>query len=272
MVAIPKYEDYSLRELYQVLNAIRDDRYPEVYAALEKELASRTPASVAELEDCYYALDRRRNPEYAARLVEQIHALGGPTSLRSEKRTKKEITEEDRYKTFWRRFWALIIDGLVAGVPLALLSYVLQKVIGPEPSIQAYVYIDQGTDLIGLAYFIVLHAKFGQTVGKMATGVKVLDKSEQANISWGQAVMRDIVPVVFFVASLAYVIAFGVPADGDVLSGVSGFILYAYAIAAVVWSVAEIVTMLFNRKRRAVHDLIAGTVVVRFAKATGPNG
>lgn len=265
MVAIPKYEDYSLRELYQVLNAIQADRYPEVYAALEKELASRTPASVAELEDCYYALDNRRNPEYAARLVEQIHALGGPTSLRDE-----EITDENRYRTFWPRFWALIIDGIVAGVPLALLAYLLQKVIRPEPSIKAY--IDQGTDLIALAYYIVLHAKFGQTVGKMATGVKVLDKSEQANISWGQAVMRDIVPVVFFVASLAYLIAFGIPADGEELSGVAAFMLYAYAIAAVVWSVAEIVTMLFNRKRRAVHDFIAGTVVVRFAKATGPNG
>ena len=266
MVAIPKYGDYSLPELYQVLNAIRADRYPEVYAALEKELASRTPASVAELEDCYYALDKRRNPEYAARLVEQIHALGGPTTrLRGP-----EITEQNRYKTFWRRFWALIVDGIVAGVPLALLAYLLQKVIRPEPSIQDY--FDQGINLIGLAYSIVLHAKFGQTVGKMATGVKVLDKSEQANITWGQAVMRDIVPVVFFVASLAFLISFGMLTEGEEISGVAAFMLYAYAIAAVVWPVAEVVTMLFNRKRRAVHDLIAGTVVVRFAKATGPNG
>jgi uncharacterized RDD family membrane protein YckC len=32
-----------------------------------------------------------------------------------------------------------------------------------------------------------------------------------------------------------------------------------------VWIWGEFVTMLFNRKRRAVHDFMAGTVVVRTA-------
>ena len=35
------------------------------------------------------------------------------------------------------------------------------------------------------------------------------------------------------------------------------------ALVAGIWFMLEIITMLLNEKRRALHDLIAGTVVVR---------
>jgi uncharacterized RDD family membrane protein YckC len=42
------------------------------------------------------------------------------------------------------------------------------------------------------------------------------------------------------------------------------FNLHSYiAFADFAWFVAEILTMLSNEKRRAIHDFIAGTVVVR---------
>ena len=37
----------------------------------------------------------------------------------------------------------------------------------------------------------------------------------------------------------------------------------AASMVAGTWFVLEIITMLLNKKRRALHDLIAGTVVVR---------
>ena len=33
-----------------------------------------------------------------------------------------------------------------------------------------------------------------------------------------------------------------------------------------IWSILDIITMLFSDKRRALHDLIAGTVVLRLKK------
>lgn len=36
------------------------------------------------------------------------------------------------------------------------------------------------------------------------------------------------------------------------------------------WSGGEFITMLFNKKRRAVHDFIAGTVVVTSRKSSNP--
>ena len=38
MVDIPEYETYSLLDLYQVLNNIRSDLYPDIYEALLKEI------------------------------------------------------------------------------------------------------------------------------------------------------------------------------------------------------------------------------------------
>ena len=75
MVDVPKYDTYSLIELYVCLNSIRADRYPHVYEALVAELESRQSESILELEDCYWALDRQKNPEYAEKLAQRIQAL-----------------------------------------------------------------------------------------------------------------------------------------------------------------------------------------------------
>lgn len=262
-VPIPEYEKYTLLDLYQVLNSIRRDLVPHVYEALVREIDSREPTSLAELEDCYFALDAEKNPEFAAKLEAQLDALeaqleasGGSTSVQSE-----PITEENKYKTFWRRFWAHFVDGLVVGLPLGILVVVLERTGAIQAS--AMPYVQQLTSVISLCYYIILHARFGQTVGKMATGVKIFDKSEESDITWRQAVIRDIVPVFFLLISSAYLAYFGVSVSEAIDSGATELILKAYFYSASVWTLAEVITMLFNAKRRAVHDFIAGTVVVR---------
>ena len=258
MVDIPKYETYSLLDLYQVLNNIRADLYPDVYEALVKEIDRREPKSVTELEDCYFALDKKKNAKYETKLRSQIEQLGGFQYVRVE-----EITQENKYRTFWRRFWAHFLDGFVVGIPLAIGVIVVEKVGFIESATSAYV--EQFLQVVVLSYYIIMHAKYGQTVGKMATGVKVLDKSEQHGISLRQAVVRDIVPVFMVVLSVIYLLAYGALLEDAEVAGIPALIQYATGYAVMAWGIAEVVTMLFNRKRRAVHDLIARTVVVRVA-------
>lgn len=114
---------------------------------------------------------------------------------------------------------------------------------------------------IGIAYSVAMHGTFGQTFGKMATEVIVLDVSE-TELSYKQAALRDTVliltlPFSFYVA---YQVAFaGVTNEELVKSPVAiatTDILYG-------WMVLELVTMLFNNKRRAIHDFIAGSVVIK---------
>jgi uncharacterized RDD family membrane protein YckC len=129
-------------------------------------------------------------------------------------------------------------------------------------------YVCLGVNIAAYGYYIALHAKFGQTVGKMATGVKVVDKSEQSAISWRQAVMRYIVQMLLSVPLVAWIFKFGFPVKGGTYYGIAAIVAYAWGIAISAWFVAEVVTMLCNRKRRAVHDFIAGTVVVRVVRDT----
>src|SRR5215467_6690335 len=44
--------------------------------------------------------------------------------------------------------------------------------------------------------------------------------------------------------------------------GDARFLMWFFAVA-IAWGALEFITMLFNSKRRAIHDWIAGTVVIR---------
>ena len=258
MVEIPRYETYSLLSLYQVLNSIRGDLYPEVYEALEKEIGRREPESITELEDCYFALDKNRHPGYEARLRRQIEELGGFRYASIE-----PITEENKYRTFWRRFWAAIFDAVILGIPLwigavvAELAGIVESALSP--------YVRQSMELVAVAYSVVMHARYGQTLGKMATGIKVLDVAESRDLNLRQALLRDIVPLLVAATSTAWLISFGAGDTVAEASGAAAVAQYAVGVVVPVWVIVEVVTMLFNRKRRAVHDFIAGTVVIRIA-------
>lgn len=112
-------------------------------------------------------------------------------------------------------------------------------------------------------YTVVLHARYGQTLGKMAARVKVLDLSEERIPTLRQAFIRDIGYVVLNTFSLVYVIylvATGRYAYGAEASDLPGMIL---VWASLGWFLLEVISMATNKKRRAFHDYIAGTVVIR---------
>jgi uncharacterized RDD family membrane protein YckC len=164
-----------------------------------------------------------------------------------------------RYRTFWPRFWAGWIDGLIF-FPLWGVDWLVQKGTN-APSVLAlwFVLYTLSFDI----YSVVLHARYGQTLGKMAMGVKVLSLSE-TKLSLRQALLRDIVPILFSCASifaaLPRVLQGLDPYNEKVeLTWIDEISLYG----SLIWFAAELVTMLTNPKRRAVHDFIAGSVVVR---------
>jgi uncharacterized RDD family membrane protein YckC len=101
-------------------------------------------------------------------------------------------------------------------------------------------------------------------VGKKAQHVKVMDVSERHIPSLKQALLRDAGAIFFNFCALVYFIYLVVTknyAGSD--SFASHWPLVALAFANLGWFLLEITTMLTNPKRRAFHDLIAGTVVVR---------
>jgi uncharacterized RDD family membrane protein YckC len=176
----------------------------------------------------------------------------------------KTVGLERKYSTFWPRFWTGFIDASVLW-PISLLTSIYLVVNVPKVVAAALVVVG---NLAWLFYTVLLHARYGQTVGKMATKVRVVDNRTEGRISSGQAWLREGIPLLLSVGSVIYEISlildgrlnWKTTAAGEVFD--NKWYWLANSVSTL-WFAAEVLTMLTNRKRRALHDFIAGTVVVR---------
>ena len=194
---------------------------------------------------------------------------------------ERSFAAAERYSTFGPRFWTGSVDSCVLW-PVGLITAALLSLNIPR-GVAGLLFIIQS--LAWLLYTVVMHARYGQTVGKMVTKVRVVDFRTEGRISWRQAWLREGVPMVLSLGFLGWVdfliLSGGLNpkalANGEASLAVrNGFWLLTALPAS--WFLAEVLTMLTNSKRRALHDFIAGTVVVRtnieegFAQSTSPNG
>jgi uncharacterized RDD family membrane protein YckC len=167
-----------------------------------------------------------------------------------------------KYKTFGPRFWAGFIDGLVF-LPINLFdNYLLSAARGPIILI-SWAIVSYSSYWL---YSVSLHARYGQTLGKRAMHVKVMDVSEERIPSLGQAFLRDVGYIAINISSLVYfiyiVVAHKYVTGVEQVNSLPGMVL---TFASLGWLLLEVVTMLTNSKRRAIHDLIAKTVVLKVA-------
>jgi uncharacterized RDD family membrane protein YckC len=165
---------------------------------------------------------------------------------------------EHKYSTFWPRFCAGFVDGVIL-MPISLgCNYVLQH--SESAGLRVLVFVVNSS--LYLVYSIWMLGTRGQTLGKMACKIIVLDVSEKP-LTIKQAVLRDILGVVLLPFSLAIEIPRilqGVKIyEPNNITTIDWIIMYSSGM----WLLIELITMLTNDKRRALHDFIAGSVVVR---------
>lgn len=120
--------------------------------------------------------------------------------------TVKIMTDQD-YGGIGVRFVATIIDTIV----LVVIGYLLAMLTGmTTPS----GFNLQGGPallwfLIGLAYFVVLEAEFGWTVGKRAVGVEVRTE-EGGSIDYSDSLIRNVLRVVdaffFYLVGVVFIL------------------------------------------------------------------
>ena len=166
-----------------------------------------------------------------------------------------------QYRTFWPRFWAGWIDALVF-LPLWPVDSWINTATKTSPILAAGWFII--STLLFDIYSVAMHARYGQTLGKMVTGVKVLDLTG-GKLSFRQALLRDSVPIILSVLAIVD----GLP---SVLVGLDPYhngqftwLLLLQLWGSFIWFAAELITMLFSSKRRAIHDFLAHSVVVRLS-------
>lgn len=169
-----------------------------------------------------------------------------------------QLTIANKYKTFGNRFLAGLIDSFLLIIMLVILNPWLYSTQLPKAIYILHFIINSTAYYF---YSVLMHGRYGQTVGKMLCNVKVIDKSEKHPITYKQAFLRDSVAIIIGLISMFALLP-------EVLRGINPADLpdsvwhATLSLFSTLWFFLEITTMMTNKKRRALHDYIAGTVVI----------
>jgi uncharacterized RDD family membrane protein YckC len=98
----------------------------------------------------------------------------------------------------------------------------------------------------------------------MLAGVKVLDLSG-GKLSFRQALIRDCVPIALSALAVASGLPYVLAGLDPYKNGEFNWIDQVQIYGSLIWFAAELFTMLTNSKRRAIHDYLASSVVVRLS-------
>lgn len=185
---------------------------------------------------------------------------------------EKKHSLGEKYSTFGPRFWTGSVDACVLW-PIGFVASVLLACQLPAAIGVGLVIVQ---NLAWMFYSVTMHARHGQTYGKMVCKVKVVDFHTEGAITFRQALLREGIPIVVGLGIVGYEIYLvGVGALSGAAAARGEFAtskaFWLLATLPFLWFLAETITMLTNEKRRALHDFIAGTVVIRTSSENGEN-
>ncbi|MBZ4192002.1 RDD family protein [Niabella beijingensis] len=159
------------------------------------------------------------------------------------------------YSTFRSRLLAFIINF----VPFGLLALINKFIIFPASESAADI-ADIIFYIFSLFYYIFLQYRYGQTLGKWVMNLKIVKNETAKKVSLRQILIREIlcITVVLF-SCIDSIVTYAEP-DTDL--AYTTFISLLLLLAPALYMIADILTLLSHSKRRALHDLLAKTVVI----------
>lgn len=172
------------------------------------------------------------------------------------------------YAGFWLRLGSLLLDFIFV-IPLGFLTLYLN-------SRGQYIYFFTVIPSLafGLWYNIYLSKRYGGTPGKLAGGINII-RSDGGPIDWKEAILRHIVLFALTILSVVMMISCVLSADEatyarlswlkqpQYLTTQSPIFFKVYNWATYIWIYSEFIVLLTNKMKRAIHDYIAGTVIVK---------
>jgi len=172
-----------------------------------------------------------------------------------------------QYAGFWKRFGSFWIDFLVM-VPI--MAFALW---GNEQFRLFQVYYFIPGLLFGLWFHVYLVKRYGGTPGKLLLKIKI-SKLDGSDVDYKESMLRYLVLLILtMISSLPLLMITMGMSDAEyfsydwmqraaVIAEKSPDWSSFATIAMNVWIWSEFIVMLTNKKRRAFHDFIAGTVVI----------
>lgn len=228
-----------------------------------------------ELEEAISGINKSVYPKNYANLKEAYNLAFGDTdnTISHNVNAVQEDSAQIRYAGFWLRFVAMWIDLFVL-IPVAVITYYF---VSEYRLFHLYSIIP--SLLFSIWFNIYLVYRYGGTPGKLILGMRIA-MVDGSSVTLKGAILRHIVLIVLStIQSIGEAIASLKITDAQYLSTEllkKPEVLATYAPAwyhivsllITLWVWSEFITMLFNKKRRAIHDYMAGTVVVINAKET----
>jgi uncharacterized RDD family membrane protein YckC len=166
------------------------------------------------------------------------------------------MTELRKYNTFSNRLGAGIIDGIIF-MPIALLFSTFRN-----NNITTFTICAIAETILYTVYMVIGHGKYGQTLGKRFVGIKVFDLQEKNVIGYKKAFLRESVWFFVAIAEAMYLFIVSSKTVNVEQAMIESNYYNIFSLTSLAWFFAELGTMMFNKKRRAFHDFMAGSVVV----------
>lgn len=170
----------------------------------------------------------------------------------------EEQVHPDDYVGFWKRVLISFIDFLILLLPTYLLNRIfVSAAVSVDSSLPLFI---QFALLAGFNIFMVV--KYGGTPGKLILGVRIVNEEGRSPVL-RQALIRDS----FFIVNrfLAVIISLSTTELENITSSLTNWIPLASGLNAFLgWVIViDCLFVAFTQRNRAVHDMMAGTYVVK---------
>lgn len=176
-------------------------------------------------------------------------------------------SDSEQYAGFWSRFGAQLIDFLV------VLPFAAIRMLFFQSRLAATFEFIPGI-LFEFWFFVYLVYRYGGTPGKLAVGIRITSANGE-RIAFRQALLRHAPSLVFSgISAVVVATALSQVSDGMYAATpwlqrtrlISVFAPHWFRYVSVVitlWTWSELAVMLTNPEKRALHDFLAGTVVIK---------
>ena len=176
--------------------------------------------------------------------------------------------EETIYAGFWRRLGAFGLDFLIMAPWTFLVTYINNagRLNILYTLIPSYIFF--------FFYSIYCVKRWGGTPGKLITKIKIININGNS-VGWKEAILRHLVDLLLGLPmSIAMIVVlFGMSDDQYTSMNFlerSRWIMNNMPIwhkpsywAHQIWIWSEFIVLLCNKRKRALHDFVAGTVVIK---------
>ena len=236
---------------------------------MEGEYSERIKTyTLGELLDIEQHINKAKFPDRYQLVLDEIKKRESITVTESPEKNDHDVYLDPLdYAGFWKRFLANLVDSIVLFLVSLPFYFLFSK------SKVMAIILTLPLTFLYFAYTVYFHGRWGKTLGKMSVKIRVI-LVDSRPIKWKNAFLRSSVDFGFaLITSIGTIMALFVISTNEYLSlnwleQASGLqplqtMFFRFvSFAAMIWTYSEVIVLLFNKKNRAIHDFIAGTVVV----------